>query len=105
MNDKDFQQLRRQIHKKMVELLVLQRLHHKETGQDYVISGPLPEPEERSKMSKTCADCILRNNDEIDEGHCYIWRVWPDEKICGNFIPIRHKTDNQPLNSDTKKGK
>ena len=45
MNDKEFQQLRRQIHKKMVELLVLQRLHRNETGRDYVISGPLPEPE------------------------------------------------------------
>jgi hypothetical protein len=41
MNDKEFQQLRRQIHKKMVELLVLQRLQRNETGQDYVISGPL----------------------------------------------------------------
>ena len=50
MTDKEFQQLRRQIHKKMVELLVLQRLHRNETGQDYVISGPLPEPEETKEI-------------------------------------------------------
>ena len=46
MNDKKFQELRRQIHKKMVELLALQGLHRNGTGQDYIISGPLPEPEE-----------------------------------------------------------
>jgi len=35
-------------------------------------------------MSKTCADCSLRNNDE------------PDEKIYSEFIPAKRKTDNQP---------
>ena len=46
MNDKKFQQLRRQIHKKIFELIALQKLHNRETGQDYIASGPLPEPEE-----------------------------------------------------------
>ena len=46
MNDKNFQELRRHIHKKIFELIALQKLHNRETGQDYTVSGPLPEPEE-----------------------------------------------------------
>lgn len=53
-------------------------------------------------MSKTCADCSLRNDDEIDDGHCYIWRVWPDEKICSNFIPAQRESDNQAIANDAK---
>ena len=48
MTDYDFQQLRRQIHKKEFELIELQKLHRQETGSDYVVSGPLPEPDEES---------------------------------------------------------
>lgn len=46
MNDYEFEQLRRQIHKKMKELNNLQWKHRVYTGQDYVVSGKLPEPDE-----------------------------------------------------------
>jgi len=45
MTGYEFEQLRRQIHKKMAEIIELQKLHRRETGRDYVISGPLPEPD------------------------------------------------------------
>ena len=51
MNDKEFQQLRRQIHKKIFELIALQKLHNRETGQDYIVSGPLPEPDEEPSFN------------------------------------------------------
>ena len=45
MNDKEFEQLKRQIHKKIFELIELQKLHWQETGRNYVVSGSLPEPD------------------------------------------------------------
>ena len=48
MTDYEFRQLRMQIHKKEFELIELQKLHRQATGQDYVVSGSLPEPEEES---------------------------------------------------------
>ena len=46
MNDKEFEQLKRQIYKKIFELIELQKLHRQETGRDYIVSGTLPEPDE-----------------------------------------------------------
>lgn len=57
MTKKEFEHLRRQIHKKEFELIELQKLHRQETGRDYVVSGSLPEPEEEVKaMLETYAE-------------------------------------------------
>ena len=67
MNDKEFQELRRKIHKKMRELFDLQKLHREQTGQDYIISGYLPEPEKDGSLflCPVCKDRILK------PGHCH----------------------------------
>ena len=64
MNDKEFQKLRRQIHKKMVELIALQKLHNRETGQDYIVSGPLPDSEGQAVLEGIAYKIMYFNNDE-----------------------------------------
>ena len=42
MTQKELHQLQKEIHQKEDELNELQKLHIKETGRRYIISGPLP---------------------------------------------------------------
>ena len=42
MDDREFSLLQDALHKNIVEGNELQKLHRKETGRDYVISGPRP---------------------------------------------------------------
>lgn len=53
MTKKEFQQLQREIHQKEDELAELQKLHIKETGRRYIISGPLPDDDSQAK----CIEC------------------------------------------------
>lgn len=47
MTQKELFQLRIKIYEKEDELFELQKLHIKETGRTYIISGPLPRAEKK----------------------------------------------------------
>ena len=44
MDDRDFKELKAEIHRLKLKLYRLQAMYRAETGRDYVISGPLGEP-------------------------------------------------------------
>lgn len=52
MNDREFKQLRHDIHVLKIKLDKLQRKHVRETGQRYSISGPLQKPSKPIELKR-----------------------------------------------------
>lgn len=64
MTDQEFQELRKIIHYKIRELDTLQRRHIVETGQPYVISGPMAEPKPICKCPQGSVCEFFKKDDE-----------------------------------------